>query len=560
MRTPATLILLGMVLMAQDPPPPTNAPVLNAAVSGIVRDRNTGKPLAGYTVSTTVGATWIGNTVVMSAGSKDVKSSTDETGRYRLADLPAAPYMIMARNSHGGFTTVEKSVVLDGHDINDLNFDFTVDGAIKGRVLDENKEPVPGVAIHVVSRQYFLGSVGYFLHGGGTGRTNDRGEFSIEAIPAGQPFYLLADQRAFQLPAHSETPLNPKLRRRIPMRTWFPNSPSKDGAAPVILRAGEVREGVDIEMRKSPNLCVEGTLLTGAGGPAALNFSIEPLQPSSGINESGGTFMAPPFGTTGSDGAFRICDLYPGAYRIQASLTKGDLLLGVATVNIADQDVKGIKIAALPAQPIEGEVVLDGPVPVTPLPTKVSVNLQPLLRTQMPGERSGLRAEIPGPFTIPAAAGDDFMARIFVNGPGLYLKDILWAGASIRYQPLRVGTSAGSGLRVVIGQDGAKLTAVVTDKDGNPVPDLRVVVYPAEIASEAVLSAAMLQGQTNQYGQYTSQTLAPGKYYVGAIDAEVDHTVESIARLWRSRNRFTEVDVAPNGTPRVTLSPVVLAP
>lgn len=554
-----TLILLCALLPAQDAPPTSNAPVPNAAVSGIVRDKNTGKPVPGYTVSTYVGATWIANTIIMPSGSKSVTSTTDESGRYRLADLPAAPYRIQVRNSHGGASEVTKSIVMNGHDLNDLNFDILVEGTIKGRVLDENKEPVPGITVSLVSRQYFLGVPGYFFAFGG-GRTNDRGEYAIQNVPAGQPYFLMAERVMQKLPTHSETPLSPKLRRRIPMRTWYPNSPSKDGAAPVVLRSTELREGVEIEMKKSAAFCAEGTLLTGSGGPGALNFRVEALQPSSGINQSGGSFRSSGFGMTGSDGAFRVCDLNPGSYRIEASQTKPDLLFGVSTINIDDQDVKNLKIAALPVQPVEGEAVLDGPVPLTPLTTKVTVNLQPLLRTQFPGERAGAgRVDIPGTFTLPGVTPDDYVVRTFINGPGLYVKDVQWAGISVLYQAIHPGSSTGSGLRVVIGQDGATLAAVVADKDSNPVPDIRVVAFPAEIASEGMLAAAMVTGQTDQTGQYTSQPLAPGKYFVGAVDGSVDYTPEVIARLWRSRNRFKDVDLSPNGNAQVTLMPVTLA-
>ncbi len=59
------------------------------------------------------------------------------------------------------------------------------------------------------------------------------------------------------------------------------------------------------------------------------------------------------FGRTGSDGAFRICDLSPGSYRIEASEDKGDPLFGVSVVNIKDEDVRGLKVAALALQPLE---------------------------------------------------------------------------------------------------------------------------------------------------------------------------------------------------------------
>jgi hypothetical protein len=82
-----------------------------------------------------------------------------------------------------------------------------------------------------------------------------------------------------------------------------------------------------------------------------------------------------------------------------------------------------------------------------------------------------------------------------------------------------------------------------------------VLVIPGEVRSEGELAARLVQGGTNQMGQYTSQTLPPGKYYVVATDETVDPTPESIGRLWKSSNRYREVDPPPGGSARVKLEP-----
>lgn len=71
--------------------------ITNASVSGAVKDKATGQPLANYTVSTFVNATWVGDTIVQNSGTKDVSSTTDSSGRYKLTDLPPGSYRVMAR-------------------------------------------------------------------------------------------------------------------------------------------------------------------------------------------------------------------------------------------------------------------------------------------------------------------------------------------------------------------------------------------------------------------------------------------------------------------------------
>lgn len=561
MRLGLIPLAFAAVLTAQTPAPQTTPPANDAAVGGMVRDKGTGKPLAHFTVFTDTHATWVGNTIVSGSSSKTIRATTDETGLYRLSGLAAGYYRITARNAEvPGSSSMTRDILLAGHDLQDINFDVVAQGAVKGKVMDENREPVPGVDILLVAREYYLGRAGYFLRGFG-GRTNDRGEYRIQGLDAGRPYMLLAERRQGTLPAHSETPLNPKLRRPIPMRTWYLNSPSADGAVEVVVRPGEVREAVDIEMKKSPSYCAEGTL-TVAGAPAVLNFTIEALQPSSGLSPGGGMFRGGPGGQTGSDGEFRICDLYPGTYRLTATNASGNFggqtpVFGVTVLSIGDEDLKGIKIAALPGAAVEGEVVLDGPVPNNPLTTKVSVSIEPLLRTFFQGENANTRADIPGTFTLPPALMDDFAVRVFLNAPGLYVKDVTYANQSVLHAPLRLGSAIGNaGMRVIVGQDGAKLSASVAGKDGNPVPDTNIVIVPVENVSEGALAANLVTGKTDQNGQYTSQTLAPGRYYVAATDELFDASAASIARLWASHHSFTEVDLAPNGQASVTLAPL----
>ena len=59
--------------------------------------------------------------------------------------------------------------------------------------------------------------------------------------------------------------------------TYYPSSPSIEGAEPVVLRPGEVREGMDIRMARSPSFCIDGMVEAG-GGPAP--FEIRETSPA----------------------------------------------------------------------------------------------------------------------------------------------------------------------------------------------------------------------------------------------------------------------------------------
>jgi len=534
-------ILAAGALVGQDKLP-------NASISGVVRDASTGQPLAKYSVYSFQGKGW--------------ESTTDESGRYRLADIPAGSFQFSARAAERFGSETTKRVTLAGRDLDGIDFRIVVEGSISGKVIDEYKEPVPDAFVHLVSKEYFLGTVVYYFRA--SARTDDRGQYTLTQVAAGHPYLIVVDRFPGSLQAHSDAPLDPKLRRRVLARTWYPNSPDKDSATTILIQTAEHREAVDIQIKKSPSYCIAGTL-EGPKGPAELRFNIEALQPSSGISHAGGSYVAFPHGSTGSDGKFRICDLTPGSYRFTAidrpsgSGLNPEFRSFVATnLTITDRDLQGLKFTAGPGVPLEGEVVLDGPTPEEPLKARLNIWLQPLLRTTI-GENSSARPDIPGSFSFPSLPLDDYAIRVVGVPRGLYVKDITYAGRSIKDEVLHFGSAMpGAGLRVVVERDGGTLNASVADKDGNPLSDMHVILFPDEIPSEAAFAERVSSGLTDQAGQYQSAALAPGKYYIGATKEGFDFNVERVSRLWRSRNRFQEVNI-PSGAPvSIRLEPATL--
>src|SRR6185312_4359601 len=184
------------------------------------------------------------------------------------------------------------------------------------------------------------------------------------------------------------------------------------------------------------------------------------------------------------------------------------------------------------------------------------LNLQPMFRTQQPGEKAGGRADVPGTLQLTGLTWDDYAIISSVTVQGAYIKDITYGAHSVYHQPLRVGSEgANVPLHVIVAQDGGRITARVVNKDDHPVSGTTVIVMPEGTQSEAELAALITSGQTDQAGQYKSGFLAPGKYYAVATEDSYDMTPESIGKLWQSHNRFKEVDLPPNGSVQVDLQP-----
>ncbi len=525
---------------AQAPPP--------GSISGTVTAVGTGAPMAGVEIN-------------IHRGPQPVRAVTDTQGHFALRGLEPGRYRISAsaQTPDGmvgfGASAVRLVDLRAGQDIAGFDFHMVFPGQISGRVTDQNKEPVPGIAVFLVVREYVVGALRSVFTG--VAITDDRGEYRLGQVLAGRSYVVLARKGWGKLDAISDAPADPKLRRPAVVPTYYPNSQSMDGAEALVLRSGEQREGVDIRLARAPAFCLEG-VLEGGGSAADLTFGISEVQPASGRSGSGGLYYAVPGGKPGADGKVRICDLHPGDYEVSATQYARSSLgsspfFGSTLVTIADKDLQNVRVSARPRIPLAGTVVWDGPAPETPLDAKLQVDFEAATRT----ERGSFESTIPGEFSVEGGLlMDEFGLQVSNVPKGLYVKDIAYGGRSILYEPLRLGSSMGdAGLRIVVARDGGMASARVTDKDGNPVADCAVVLMPASASNEGTLAAALTTGKTDMGGAWSSAALPPGKYYALATSVGLDRSPETIAKLWRARTGAQEIEISPNGTAAVTLTP-----
>ncbi len=524
-------------------------------ISGVVRDAGTGTSLAGATV-------------YANRNANGPETTTDTQGRFAFRGLEAGQHRITAyapseRGPGFGAYATKRVTLASGQELTSIDFLLRGHGEISGRILDAKKEPVPDVWVFLIAREYSLGALRYVFASAET--SDDQGNYFLKrGVESGRAYLVMAAKRTIKLSAISEAPANPKLRKPAVVPTYYPGTSSIEGAQPLVLRAGERREGVDLILQRSPAFCIEG-VLQDPKGPQSLAFWIADRRPTSGASGDGAMFMMSPNGVTAADGKIRICDLYPGEYQLTVFSAvpgpDGPALFGWQPLAITDSDVTRVSVAAPMPVSTTGEVVWEGPPPDPPISGKLSVALVPLTRSPFRGERSmsSIKVSIPGSFSFGGVLLDEYSFRIYAVPSVAYIKDITYAGRSIRYEPFRPGSAIGdASLRFILAGDGGTLSAKVADKDGNPVADSRVIVMPASVQTEAVLADAMIQGQTDQNGMWTSNRIAPGKYYVLASETPVDKSPESIGKLWRTKLQAKEIEVGPKATVEVTLSPATI--
>jgi len=532
------LLLLACTLLGQTPPP-------KGSISGAVLDAVSGSALSGADI-------------YMSPGGKSAK--TDEKGNYEFKDLDSGSYKLSVYFNHGQGAHGTKMAQLASGQSLTLDFRLTPKADISGRVTDDNGEPVPGANVFLIAREYRLGELRYVY--AGLSSTDDRGQYHLKNVETGTGYLIEAVKQDRNVKSISDAPADPKLRKKAMVPTFYPNSESIAAAQVMVLQPGEKRDGTDITLRRSASYCLDGVLATERG-PAPLRFSIEQSEPSSGASGDGAMYMSPPSGAAGPDGHIRICDLHPGTYRLDVydGLNQGTAFFGETEVAVGDKDVHKVSVLGRPKISVRGEVALDGKPPDQPVAAKMRLTLEPMTRAFFGSELDATYPPplaVPGEFTLQGLLADDYLTKTSSIPDGTYVKDVLFGGQSALHEPIHAGKTMGTDLRILLGTDGGKISLKVQDKDGNPIPDCTTVLFPETANTEATLADSMLPGQTDQYGTYTSATIAPGTYYVLAASDAVNRTPESIAKLMRARTQAQKVDLKANGSTSVTLTPLTL--
>jgi hypothetical protein len=526
--------------LGQTPPTASEAPgasSASASISGVIRVN--GVPAASTLVA------------LLESNVETKHCETDPSGHYSFSDIAPGRVQLRFKSQSGGPYLV--SIVLKpGEKKFNSNLTIAEPGRILGKVTDEDKKPLKGVRVGLISADYGYGELRYSISA--TATTNEAGEYTLNDGEAGRAHFVLASNRPAYSQAISEAPADPEKRERILVSTYYPGTDSIESATPVIVPPGGKREMIDLQMRRSPSLCMEGKIGALPDGTPA-HFEIGENQPPLWVAARGRVVVQPRL-TPGEGGNFRVCDLHPGDYWLK-TYSAGDAPQehGVEIVTIADKDVSGIVVSPPSQFPIEGDVVWDGKPPGDPVPFELTVGIASTV-----GEFGGVTLNLPGTiprhFALPVS-NHGYLISVGKIPAGAYLRDITYDGRSILNQVFHPGAAAAAdGLRIVLAHDGARMSVKATDKEGNPVADSNVIVMPASANSEAAMASAMVTGTTDSFGAWTSGPIAPGKYYVVTMAAPVNHSVETVDKLWRMRAGADVVELGGGATVQVNRVPV----
>jgi hypothetical protein len=537
---------LSFLALAAPPqqPEPADEP---GSISGRVVDAVTGQPVIGAHVMA------IGRAVRL-------ETTTDAQGRYRFDDAPTNTRgVLITPLGSNGLAGMMPVSLESGEDLKSVDFRLYPNPSVSGVVTDPNGEPLEGIEVTFLRREYGLGGIRYVRTG--LTRTNDLGEYRLErsSTIGTAPALLWARRPQMPLPAISDTPVDPALRRLAIESTYFPNGVRPEEGAVIRLAPGEQRENINIQLRSSPSFCVEAQAHL-AGAATETRFLIDTTEPALGAGRSNALFSPAVPGQVGPDGRLRICDLARGEYRLMVlpGASGAPEAQGVAVFSITDEDVKNVQVTVQPRTPLPGKTLWAATPPPEPVDQEIRIELW--RSNYGSGGPISTQSQVPGEFQIKwnLSIGrdpvDPLMDQYRVGVEGLpsnvYVKDVTYGGESVWHKSLYLGSKpAGVGLEVILAHDGGTLHAHVADDKGEPAGDATVVLIPKTAATHMELADTRLTGMTNNKGEAALRNIPPGEYWVLATDDNfMDYAVETIAALFDSRSKAEEINVGPNAT------------
>jgi hypothetical protein len=444
-----------------------------------------------------------------------IYETTDESGGFSFLNVTPGRYVITVQRDGylplsagriGSYKMPPIFTVNSGETISSFVYRMTPAGVVTGNVKFDDAEPAVNVAIQLYRSYYDRGRHGYAA--AGSTRTDDRGEYRVHGLQPGT-YYVAA---LYQAPAHPTgaqeqthkdvqgNPL-PSLSYAV---TFFPESQKMSDAVPVKIAPGDEVAGIDIFLTLVHTVRIHGRLIGAVAGGvvASPNIGLRWNDPDNTASVS-----APISVTVDKEQNFEIQDVTSGPYLLTASGVEGGVTLtGRLPINIGDSDLSNVDVVVGPESLWHGKVSMDDD--DAALPEDLTVSLEPRRSITSPTQA---KVSKDGEFTIPFAP-DETYDLFILNGPSnSYLKSVRIANA----EHLDDGLASASGatpspLEVVLGAQGGQVVGRAVTADPKVVASGATITLIPDSGVNHI--QAYQTTHADEYGNFTLQGLAPGKY------------------------------------------------
>ena len=435
---------------------------------------------------------------------------TDAQGRYEVRELLPGSYILSARPNQfqGQFLppALPASPSPDGPPRIPLaagqiveGYDLTLPraGAIVGRLIDENGDPIGGLTVRAF-RPGDRSEVGNYL----TQSSDEFGRYRIARLAPGE----------YQLVVRPFTGGDSMMQGQSLgfVDTYHPGTASRDEAGRVRVRAGQETTAGDLQMSRARMLRLKGTVVDsqGAPPPSRTMVSLIKQQGTMGLGvDARGRFE---FREPQPPGTYRLVARLPDENRVDT------LEYASVPVTLTDTDVDDVVISMKPTVTVTGRVVFDPVAPAAVAGTSLAIRVEPKDRStwDFPVGQAPVAAD--STFVLRRLAGGLLLRTSGQSPAGWVLKAVMLGDRDITDIPTEFRAEDSGRIQVVLTKRAAEISGSVTNDKGEPAVG-NVVLFSEDQASWFPASVRFRLTWSGRDGRFSINGLRSGRYYVIAL-------------------------------------------
>jgi hypothetical protein len=374
------------------------------------------------------------------------------------------------------------------------------EGAIIGRIVDEEGKPIAGIDVSAIRDDSSLGRryVSHYQYWGGPSEvaSDKNGEFRIGELKAGR-YYLEAFVAAWRK-------IDGELLKAGYIPAYYPDAPTLEAASVLCIGPGEQRK-IEFGLKPRPTHAVRGKIEI----PSGFKQDFEPLW---GLRRDDGAyygqFMEEEFDHR--SGEWEIRDLPSGSYNleIQTGIYDTDLVANKSFA-ITEADVKNLNLTMALRFSLRAKVhVPDGFHSRTPY--SVLFNLEPDGKAEMTEAGQPLAKD--GSIVFNRLQPGHYKLYLFSDDP-VYIQSATLADQDALHEGMSLYGPSNEVLNISLAAAKGELDGVVDGDNGTPVAGADVKLIAQGDDAPYVLRSVVSDAQ----GHFALKGVPPGNYKLVAL-------------------------------------------
>jgi len=468
----------------------------------------------------------------------DLLTSTDESGRFAFAGLPAGRFIVSVsktgyvRDSYGSHQPggAGSPVVLAANERIDLKMTMTRAAVIAGSVRLPNNAPTSSLRLQLLKYGLVNGQRRLVSARGGAYGVGDDGSYRLTGLVAGEYVVVASvwntgseEMRLMDAEAAAKGPLS-----RVGFApTFYPGESDPGRALPVLVRAGEEKSGIDFTLRLVPTSRLDGRIVGPEGKPpavvqATLTDATAIPRPSISVKPA-------------ADGRFSVTGLAPGRYQlsVRAATTAAPAgrggtpplpLWANSEFEFNGNDQSDVVVTLQPGRTVSGRITFEPG--STPAPSSFAFLQIGLEETQSQAVRPTswwTFANEDGTFTIAGVppGRHRFLVRATPDNRslGAWIPKAALADTRDLLDDLAVVEADRdlTNIAVSFTDRPAEIAGVLLDSSGKPAPEYFIVAFSADRRYWIDGSRRATSIRPGRDGSFKWTGVPPGDYYLAAV-------------------------------------------